>query len=287
MRTLFPHYMAFMGVVPSDNRLKIYAEISQDLDPMARAFWEILPKKIQRGVLYEGSVEKLLKLASTFIRTFRGKKIDRLFSMTDLNEQQHYLQNDWHTYLWKKAFLMVLHPFVTRNFIKDPGLYEHVDPAIHVGNRLYEKIHNYLQRNLAKESVLLSLILKGKVDPDHLPPYLSEDSVEIIKKQVDKASFHTDDLVSYVAKAQKNSFDCFSISDVASYMSKEQFDILAEGIFRCAKPGARFCIRQFLSNHQIPAYLTAHFQRNPSLENELQEEDRCFVYNFMTGVISK
>jgi len=283
----FPNYQAFLGVKPTQDRLQTYAQICQDLDPMTRAFWEILPKKIERGVLYEGAVEKLLRTASFFIRTFRGKKIEYLFSMNNIKEQRRYIEKNWNTYLWKKVFHILLHPFVTRNFIKDPGLYEYVDPSIHVGNQLYESIYQYLQKNLAKESVLLSLILTGKVDPGHFPPYLTEEGVEKIKKQIDKASFHTDDLVSYVAKAKKNSFDCFSVSDVASYMCKEQFDVMIEGIYRCAKPGARFCIRQFLSNHQIPHYLAAHFQRNDLLEKELQGEDRCFVYSFITGIIKK
>jgi S-adenosylmethionine-diacylglycerol 3-amino-3-carboxypropyl transferase len=283
----YSDYIAFIGIRPSQNRVQTYYQIAKDLDPMASAFWEILHKKIERGVLYEGSVEKLLKIASTCIRIFRSKKVDALFSIDDLEEQQQFVSSHWHTYLWKKAFHFGLHPFVTRNFIKDPGLYEHVDPTVHVGNQLYEQLHSYLKRHLAKESVLLSLILNGKVDPHHLPPYLTEEGVEKIKKQVDKASFHTDDLISYTAKAKQNAFDCFSVSDVASYLSKEQFDSLIEGIYRCARPGARFCMRQFLTNHQIPEHLAPFFQRNISLEKELQEEDRCFVYTFMAGKIKK
>lgn len=283
----YPDYTAFIGVTPSNNRLQTYAQLSKELDPMARAFWEILPKKIEKGVLYEGSLEKLLKTASVFVRFFRGKKVAKLFSIDDLQEQKNFLSKHWHTYLWKKTFHIGLHPFLTRTFIKDPGLYEHVDPNIHVGDQLYERLHNYLERNLAKESTLLSLIFIGKVDVNHFPPYLTESGVQKIKKQVDKTRFYTDDIVSYVTKAPANTFDCFSISDIASYLNKEQFECLVEGIFHCAKPGARFCLRQFLSNHQIPPKLSPHFQRNAALENELQNEDRCCVYRFITGTIKK
>jgi S-adenosylmethionine-diacylglycerol 3-amino-3-carboxypropyl transferase len=280
-------YIAFLGVNPTQNRLQMYSLIAKDLDPMARAFWEILHKKIEHGVLYEGCIEKLCKVAATCMRKFRGKKIDVLFSMHDVKQQKEFVSCHWHTYFWKKAWQIALHPFITRNFIKDPGLYEHIDPKVHVGNQLYEKLHSYLNKNLARESVLLSLLFKGEVDPDSFPPYLTEKGVEKIKKQVDKARFCTDDLVSYVTKAAPDSFDCFSVSDVASYLNKEQFNLLVEGIYRSAKPGARFCIRQFLSSHTLPSHLAPNFERNFALEKELQEEDRCIVYSFMTGTIRK
>lgn len=283
----FSDYLAFIGVTPSTNRVHTFSQLAKDLDPMGHAFWMILHKKIERGVLYEGSVEKLLKVASSVLRVVRGKKIEKLFSLDDLEQQQHFVSQHWQTYLWKKTFQIGLHPWITRNFIKDPGLYEYVDPNVHVGNQIYERLHNYLKRRLAKDSILLSLIFKGKVEDGQLPPYLTEAGVKQIQAQSHKASFHTDDLITYFAKTRANTFDCFSISDVVSYLSKEQVVALLEGILRCAKPGARFCMRQLLSNHQIPTHLKPHFQRNPALEKELNDEDRCFVYNFTTGTIAK
>ncbi len=254
---------------------------------MSSALWEILPKKIERGILYEGSVEKLLKVASTIIKTVRRNKIETLFSMDCLEQQRQFVSEHWQTPLWKKAFQIVLHPIVTRTFVKDPGLYEHIDPNIHVGNHLYDRINHYLNNNLARESVLLSLILQGSVDPRYYPPYLTENGVAKIKKQVRKTQFFTDDLVTFIEKTEPESFDCFSISDVASYLSKSHFNRLLEGILKCARPQARFCMRQFLSNHQIPNHLTSYFQRDLALEKELKKEDRCFVYSFMTGTIVK
>src|ERR1700722_7031854 len=106
----YQDYMAFIGACPSENRLYTYSQLVKDLDPMAHALWELLPKKIKRGVLYEGSIEKLLKTVSACIRTFRGKKIEAPFAMDDLKEQQFFVARQWHTYLWKKTFHLVLHP---------------------------------------------------------------------------------------------------------------------------------------------------------------------------------
>jgi S-adenosylmethionine-diacylglycerol 3-amino-3-carboxypropyl transferase len=283
----FSDYMAFLGVKHSKDRKKIFKKLSKDLDPIITPCLGSLSKKIENGVLYAGSVEKLLKLASSFINTFRGKKIETLFAMNNLEQQRQFLSNHLQSRIWQIAFNVVLHPFVTRTFFRDPGLYEYVDPNIHVGQHLYTRLFNYLNRNLAKESVLLSLVLKGKVDPSHFPPYLTEKGVAKIKKQVGKSRFYTDNLIQFFDKTERDSFDCFSMSDIASYMNKENFHRLLEGIYKCARPNARFCIRQFLSNHQIPAHLAPYFKRDLSLEHQLKEEDRCFVYSFLTGTIIK
>lgn len=283
----YKNYLAFIGVDSCKKRLKTYSEIENLLDPMTSALWEQLPNKINRGVLYEGTVEKILNALSSMMRIFRGKKIDQLFSMNNLEEQKVFLLEKWHTNFWKKTFHIALHPAITRTFIRDPGLYEYVDPNIHIGNHIYSCVHNYLNCYLAKESVLLSLIFKGKVDRNHFPPYLTEEGVKKIKQQVSKTEFHTADLITYVENAQNSSFDCFSLSDVASYMNKEQFNRLVEGVYHAAKPGARFCMREFLSNHEIPHHLTPYFKRDQALEQKLQKEDRCFVYKFMVGTIEK
>lgn len=284
----YSEYLAFLGVEPHPNRFKLYSKLEKELSASSVALWSRHPGKIARGVLYEGSMEKWLKIVAKILRPFRGKKIDTLFGFRDLERQQAYLNRFWHTFFWKKAFHVCLHPLVTRLFlIKDPGLYAHVDEKIHVGNHLYEKLHTSLDRFLANESILLSLILRGRVDKKDFPPYLTEEGFEQIKKREAKISHETIDMASYLEKCPDNSIDCFSCSDIASYITKKDFERIIVGIVRTARPGARFCIRQFLSNHQIPEKLTTHFERNLELEQELEKEDRCFVYKFMCGTIKK
>jgi len=286
-RLEYPQYLSFLGVDPHPNRLKTYSLLEKDLSPESIALWLRHRKKISHGVIYEGAVEKWLTRTSKLLRPFRGKKIDKLFSFNDLEAQRAFLKTSWHTYFWKKTFQLSLHPWITRFFIKDPGLYAYVEDDIHIGLHLYDKLHEAFDRFLAKDSVLLSLIFKGRVDKKHLPPYLNEKGFEEIKKRIDQVKFETIDIASYLEKAPDESFDCFSCSDIASYISKSNFDRVMRGILRTAKPGARFCIRQFLSNQQIPQSLAPNFERDRALEKELEKEDRCFVYHFMCGTIKK
>ena len=51
-------------------------------------------------------------------------------------------------------------------------------------------------------------------------------------------------MISYLERAPDNSFDRFSMSDVASYIPYEAFERMITSLVRVAKPGSRFCIRK-------------------------------------------
>ena len=55
---------------------------------------------------------------------------------------------------------------------------------------------------------------------------------------------------------------------------------------KSAKPGARFCLRQFMSAYDIPDDLQPYFTRDTSLEKHLECMDNCFIYRFYVGTIA-
>jgi S-adenosylmethionine-diacylglycerol 3-amino-3-carboxypropyl transferase len=94
-------------------------------------------------------------------------------------------------------------------------------------------------------------------------------------------------VISYLETSPNNSIDRFSLSDVASYLDKEDYNRMIENICRTAKIGARFCIRQFSSKHKIPQKFEKNFKREPELEKQLESEDSSFFYRFNVGTIVK
>jgi S-adenosylmethionine-diacylglycerol 3-amino-3-carboxypropyl transferase len=283
----YDEYHSFLGGKHAHNRLETLRRISKHLDKEAAGFWSKNSKMIEQGVLYQGAVERLTHKASLLVRLLRKQKVQRLFAMDNLEEQRQFVKKHWNSFWWKKFIDIGLNPLVSQLFIKDPGLYENLDPNIRVGDYIFKRMDAYLQRSLAKESSLLSLILKGKVSEEAYPPYLTKEGIDTIRGRLSRITPHTQDAVSYLESAQANSFDCFSLSDVASYLGPEDFKRFVHGVYRAAKPGARFSMRQFLSSHKMPKELERYFQRDYALEEKLQQQDRCFVYRYMAGTITK
>lgn len=283
----FYDYQGFLGNKESHNRVKQLKSLSSIMCDPSFHFWKTHPKKIQNGILYQGAIEKWTKAISFFVEKFRKDKRKRLFEFDDIQQQRRFVQQEWASPRWRKTFEVFFNPFVTRFLLKDPGLHEFLDKSLHIGRYIHDRMNKSLENNLARENLLISLILLGKVLPEGYPPYLTEKGTDIIRKRLSKISVVTSNIVTYLENAPSSSIDVFSLSDIASYMSPSHFERLTHSISRTAKPGARFCFRQFLSNHKIPIDLQSVFKRNYLLEHQLEQEDRCFVYRFMTGTIHK
>lgn len=283
----YPDYLAFLGAMPCQKRHHFYKNLLPMLDPETKSFWNHRHKLIEEGILYQGALEKWAKKISNTIRFFRKSKVDRLFSFDNLEEQKQFMRDDWNKWIWRKIFDFNLYPAITKLFLKDPALSFSINPAIKIGPYIYDRMSGCLDVSLAKSNSFLSLFMNGHVLPDAYPPYLTEKGTELIKSRVDRLTIKTHDIIQYLKRCPDNCFDVFSMSDVASYLGKKEFEDLLHLILRTAKPNARFSIRQFLSSHTIPHHLRKVFKREESLEKQLEKEDFCFIYNFMVGKISK
>lgn len=284
----FDEYLSFLGTTGKANRKAQLKKLSSLMSPEAVRYWEQNIKMINEGVLYQGLIEKITSRLCLLFKTVRGKKVNRLFSFQDVEEQKEFVKKHWDTFFYRKAFdVFSRSSNVIKFAFKDPVLYAHVDPTIKVGPYIYNKINNYLGSHLASESILLSLILQGKVNSAAYPPYLKPQGFAIMKPRLDRVKPVTANMITFLENAPKNSFDAFSLSDIASYMNVHDFTKLLHAVYRAAKPGARFSIRQITSNHIIPTVLQPGFVRNHSLEKQVENDDRCFLYRYMVGHIHK
>jgi S-adenosylmethionine-diacylglycerol 3-amino-3-carboxypropyl transferase len=281
----YQEYLAFLGATPGKERRKILQLLLPHMDSQAAQFWMKHEKMVSKGVLYQGTVERLTSIVAKIFTLTRGKKVKRLFAMNNIDEQKKFLRDEWDSYIWRKLFNLLLNPLIVRFFIKDPGL-SNVGSNIKPGTYIYDRIHASLESELAKKNPLLSLLLRGKVSQDAFSPYLTESGTQVIKTRLSALEIRTSDVIAYLDSLSGPTFDVFSLSDVASYLSYPNFIRLLKNIIKTAKPGARFCLRQFLSSYEIPPNLQPFFIRDKALEKRLERKDNCFVYRFFVGTVA-
>jgi len=280
-------YQAFLGIADHSDRVSLFSSLIPYLSLETLEFWKLRPKMIQKGIIYQGTTEKFCKILGKIMHALRGSKIEKLFSFNDLEEQKKFMEQHWNSRTWKTAVGIALHPVLTRLFFKDPGLYAYLGEEIRPGSYILDRMNRCLNQHLAKNTLLVSLALRGYVSYDALPPYLIKEGVQQIKPRLSRLQAKTENIFSFLESAPNESIDVFSLSDVASYVPADQFDRLQRAVFRTAAKGARFCMRQFMSNHHMLPELSEYFQRDEELEQRLEKEDRCFVYRFMVGKIIK
>ena len=281
----YERYLAFLGARPCKHRQELFAEVRKDLDAEAAAFWLKHQKQVLKGVLYQGAIERWIRRISLLIRLLRRRKVSSLFSFDVIEEQREFVEQQWDTFLWRRLFDLVMNPVFCRLVLRDPGLYDQVHGSISVGAHLNRRMHRCLCRHLVKENSLISLVLRGEVSPEGFPPYLEEAGYRRIRPRLDRITIHTGDLVQYLRSAVPDSIDRFSLSDVASYLPEGRFNEMLAAMIRAARPGARFSSRQFLSRHAVRPAHAARLERETRLEQDLELDDRCFVYRFMVGTV--
>jgi S-adenosylmethionine-diacylglycerol 3-amino-3-carboxypropyl transferase len=281
----FDDYASFLGLRPADARWRRERldDLGPELPPETRAFWDDRWGLVAAGVLYQGRWERFHRRVSRLARLLRPRAIDALFACETLDEQRHFVERAWDTPAWRRVFDLVCGRLVSRLFLGDPAYYRHAREK--PGAYLYERMRSSLERYLARESFMMSLVLRGRLTPLDLPPYLTPEGAETIRRRLDRLEIATGDVLDTLELAPPGAFDRFSLSDLPSFLGEADFRRALRGLSRCAAPGARFCIRQFLVRHPWPEDGFESLQREGGLEARLAVEDRAFAYDFFAGEV--
>lgn len=279
----FPDYASFLGLSPGSaaSRCATLAALEAELSAAALAYWQRNRRLVERGVLYEGGFERFFASLARLARLVRGRAVRELLSFRDLEQQRRFLRERWDRSAWRAVYRLLLSRPLMRLLFQDPAFYERV--AVVTGTYLYDRMLAHLGRVLARESFMVSLALQGRLPEGDLPPYLTPEGAAVIRQRLDRLSIVTADLVEHLHSVPPGTYSAFSLSDTPSYLPQEGFERLMGGMIRAGSPGARFCVRLFLTRPWIPPTLASRLSREPALETRLAEEDHSFAYDFIVG----
>jgi len=238
---------------------------------------------IEPGVLYQGRWEKHFRRVARIGRMLRGPMIRQLFAFDELDAQRAFVDANWNSTSWRSAWRWVMNPTVSRLFFGDPAFFAH--PQISVGSELFDRMGRLLQHCLARESFMASLVLKGDLSPDDLPPHLTPSGVQTLRSRLDQVEIITTDLIDHLEQVEPGTYTRLSLSDVPSFLDEAAFERLIRAAVRVLEPGGRVAIRQFLTRYIVPADLDVLWRREPDLEKQLALEDRSFAYEFIVAEV--
>ncbi|NIO49338.1 MAG: DUF3419 family protein [Candidatus Aminicenantes bacterium] len=283
----YEKYLKFLGLRESIHRIFLYHQIRSGLSPQARDFWDGQLKMIKRGILYQGRWERYFKMLSIVVKIFRRKKIKKLFTLTDIENQRKFCEKHWNTKGWKFFLNFVCHRFFWKFFFKDPGFYQYVPKNFPVGDYIYNSISNTLETYLAKENHFLSILILNKFTNEKaLPIYLMEKNYPLLKENISRVEIVTDSLQHYLANLPEKSINKFSLSDISSFTSKEEYLSILESCIRVSVSRGLFCLRHFLVKRDFPDALKKKIRLFHSLKEKLARTDLSFAFTFTVGQIN-
>ena len=283
----YERYLEFLGLRESKHRISLYRQICSCLSPQARNFWDGQPKMIKRGVLYQGRWERYFKMLAIVVKIFRRKKLKRLFSFVDIENQRKFCKKHWNTKGWKFFLNFVCRCFFLKFIFKDPGFYQYVPKNFPTGEYVFNSMSKTLDTYLAKENHFLSLLILNRYTNEKaLPIYLMQKNYSLLKENISRVEIVTDSLQNYLGNLPEKSINKFSLSDISSFTSDEEYLSILESCIRVAMSRGLICLRHFLVKRDIPESLKRKIRLFHTLNEELARNDLSFAFTFTVGEIN-
>jgi S-adenosylmethionine-diacylglycerol 3-amino-3-carboxypropyl transferase len=281
-------YLEFLGVRPSSRRLDVYDSLRPQLSQEARAYFDARPGIVERGALYQGSLERFFaRYIAPITHLVGGRWIDRLFACTTLAEQTRLLPS-WNTPLFRLVGQTLCRRAFFRLFSRDPGFWRFVPPEVKLHQRIFELLHHYLERHLARDNHLLWLVFHGRYGDERvMPRYLLPGPFERIKATLAEVQFHVvrGELGRVLGEAPAEHFDAYSISDISSYLTQQACDETIEQVLRTARSGAQLCSRGIFCHRPLAREHQRRLVRDQALERRLEQDDHAMVHAFLAAEI--
>lgn len=280
----YQEFCEFIGVYPSEGRLKLFLKIMPFLDKKTLEFWNNNLSKIRAGVLYSGTWEKMLRWMKR-LAFFRRKTIVKLFASNSLEEQRKIWKEEWDNPTWRMFMKLLCNRFLWEKIVQEPGA-KLIPMDFSMQEYLLEKLDHLANNFLLRENHFANLIFLGKyIENCILPPHLQKDNFETIKNNLWKITLVTDSLDGFL-KNRECDLDAFSLSDFSSYAPENVYNDIWAKVIQAASPDARFCERQFLVKRE-PQKIFEAIKRNREKELKLEQIDSTAIYTFCVGQIKK
>jgi S-adenosylmethionine-diacylglycerol 3-amino-3-carboxypropyl transferase len=266
----------FLGLVAcsGSERLRQYRqELAPALPPIVRAYWDARPSTIERGVLYLGRFESFVGFMARVLRLFFGNTFVELFGCQNLAEQRAFFRRRIDGVRWKLLVSLLCRKLWFRLLTGDPAFYVNARIDSYPAHFKRELERAILELPV-KDNFLLALVLCGRYLPSSgtVPICYQAAYHERIRERLRSLEFVSVEarVSDYLKSPNIEPFDCFSLSDLPSYLQPAEMAALLGDIQERARPGARIVIRQLLTRYDFEPLLAGRdLLRNETLERAL------------------
>lgn len=255
-----PEIMSFFGVARGtpERRMRTYKTIRSFLSERAAEFWDAHQELLGRGALACGVSEQFISAVVKVVKLFihGRRKIERLLALETLEEQREFFDREWNTRRWRLLFPALLNRW-TFNRTYDPAFFREVENpsfAAHFRRLLEHALCDVpVRSNYFLHQMLLGTYPNRVLDG--VPPYLERTRREVLRARLGCLELVDGGYGEYLATLEDSSVDALALSNICEWLDQIGVERLFEQVVRVAKPGARFCFRNFVGHTDIPERL--------------------------------
>jgi len=279
-------FKTLVGVVHDPPRaLEYYESMRPDLAPEVRDFWDGHRYLLRRGVLWQGGIQRLIRLARGVLRLALGRKaVEALAQVAGPDEADAFYREYMCTWRFRCFFRLAVNRWTYRMFYPQAG-FRHLPPGMTPQEFSLLKVRDIVLRRAPANNPYLFPLLFGRYPSEEcVPPYLSAAEYDTIRARLGRLNLIHADVRDHLHAAASDSIDAFALSNTADWIGPSGISSLLGEVVRVAKGGARVLVLSRSTPVEIPPALRANLVVEPDLAALLAAEDRTGYYPFI-GVL--
>ena len=273
--------LAFLGLAPCEDRLKVFESLKGDLTAEALDYWTSKAQEVKKGVVYTGRYECFIGRFIRVLGVVQGKKrIENFFRCETLEDQRAYFDKVWNTISWRLLFKLAFN----RRMLAKRGLtadyFKFDDGSSSFAESFFRRSRHAMCEIPITGNYFLAQYLRGRyLSNDAMPDYLRRENLAIVRNRLSRIEVVTSDAQGWFGKQADSSINVFSLSNICELMSPDETGRLFAEIARTARKGSRVCFRNLIVPRGVPESLSDQIELQEELSRELLAQDRSFVYS--------
>ncbi len=268
--------LELLGVRTSDRRADLLARLSPQLSDEGRSWWQTQDWLVERGLLNGGRYERFVGLFRKLLNVVQGRrKIEALFEERDPDGRREFYEQRWNTFAWRLLFKLFFNKTVLSRRGLSKEYFTFDDGSRSFAESFSRRAALALSELSVRDNPFLAQYTMGHyLSEDHLPLYLREDNVAVIRERLNRLEICVGDIRT-VLDGHPEGFDAICLSNVFELMSEAETAEIMPGVAAALKPGGCMTLR----NLMIPRSANvAGLELDEALSSRLLAEDRSFVY---------
>jgi S-adenosylmethionine:diacylglycerol 3-amino-3-carboxypropyl transferase len=114
---------------------------------------------------------------------------------------------------------------------------------------------------------------------EDLPPYLQRRNHALLRENLDRITWHSADLCTFLRTLPTSSLQAFNLSNILDWSDEEPYQKLWEEIDRVAAPNARVFLRSFLSDRALPTTVAGRWKLAADRSSRIARAERVGYYS--------
>lgn len=270
--------LQLVGSSESTDREALYRRCRSALSTETRNFWDSNLALIRGGIGNAGRFEQYFAIFRNKVLPWvhNKRRVERLLVGGTQSDRRYFYRHVWNNWRWRLLFRIFCSRLVMGKLGRDPEYFCYAQGSVtqHILTRLD---HAVTELDPSKNPYL-HWILRGH-HTTVLPHALRPENFVAIRDNLHRLQWHCMSVDEFLTAHPQLRFNCFNLSDIFEYMSRDDFHKLLQRLVNSSHRGARFAYWNMMAERGRPAEMAHILTPQSELAARLHYQDKAFFYS--------